>query len=127
MLQSARNKSDMYGWTDGIAYTDLDIIENSYVRSSDGVIFPYNGWNRTGYVPCNGCSSITFPPMPQGDTPRSNRFYDANKNPLSGAIITLSTVNATTVTVPEGAYYFIISSKASALASCINAGIIPHA
>ena len=127
MMQGARNKSDMYGWTDGVAYTDLEIVENSYVRTADGVITNYNGWNRTGYVPCNGCSSITFPPMPQGDTPKSNRFYDINKNPISGAGITLSQSASVNIAVPANAYYFIISSNKTALPICINAGIVPHA
>ena len=130
MLQGAGGKSDMNGWTDGVAYTDLTVVKNSYVKASNGAFTAYSGWDRTSYVPCDGCSSITFPPCPQGaGTPDSNRFYDANKVVVGGNTdnFSLSKTVSTTITVPATAAYFAISSEAAALASCINAGIVPHA
>lgn len=126
-VTESSGKSDMDGWTDGVAYTDLEIVQNEYARASDGSIQSYNGWNRTGYVPCDGASSLIVPPMPQEESGRvmSNWFYDENHNPVNG--FTLSRTESTTVTVPATAKYFIVSSNAAALASCIGAGIVPHA
>lgn len=121
-------KSDMNGWADGVAYTDLTIIENEYYQSSDGSIQSYSGWNRTGYVPCNGASTITFPILPQHDVttnPGSNAFFTENHTYISA--IKLSKTVAKTITVPANAYYFGISSDAEALATCIENGIVPHA
>lgn len=120
-------KSDMNGWTDGVAYTDLTIIENQYYQASDGSIKNYTDWNRTGYVPCNGASSITFAAMPQtsgGAGGQSNAFFKEDKTWIQG--ITISKTEETTVSVPENAYYFGISSEAAALATCIGNGIVPH-
>ena len=121
-------KSDMEGWSDGIAYTNVEIVENSYVASATGVINNYNGWNRTGYVPCNGASKISFPPLSGAGSPntKSSWFYDQNKQPVGDGPIWLSQTNTIEVDVPSGAYYFIISCTASALAACVNAGIVPY-
>lgn len=126
-VTASSGTSDMDGWTDGVAYTDLEVVQNEYVKATDGSIQSYNGWNRTGYVPCDGASSLTVPPMPQEETARvlSNWFYDENHNPVNG--FQLSRTESTTVTVPATAKYFIVSSNAAALASCIGAGIVPHA
>lgn len=123
--------SDMTGWADGIAYTNLEIVNDEYAQASDGAILQYSGWNRTGYVPCHGASTLTVPPLPQTGNARatSSWFYDENHNPVSGGLngFELSKTQPTTVTVPSGAYYFIISSEASALATCVNNGIVPNA
>lgn len=119
-------KSDMNQWMDGVPYTDLTVVQNSYVAEANGAIGAYNGWNRTGYVPCNGASAITFPAMPQNQyTPTSNWFYDENNTPVSQ--FTLSKTEEKTVSVPGTAHYFIISSESAALATCIEDGIVPHA
>lgn len=119
-------KSDMNQWMDGVPYTDLTVVQNSYVAEANGAIRAYNGWNRTGYVPCNGASAITFPAMPQNQyTPTSNWFYDENNTPVSQ--FTLSKTEEKTVSVPGTAHYFIISSESAALATCIEDGIVPHA
>lgn len=123
-------KSDMNGWSDGIAYTNLTIVQNEYAKASNGALTPYDGWDRTGYVPCDGASTITFPAMPYTGTGRnlSNWFYTENKTPLSGGSngFTLNKTEPTVITVPQDAYYYIISCSRDALASCINGGIVPH-
>lgn len=120
-------KSDMDGWTDGVAYTDLTIVNNSYVTKAAGTITAYNGWDRTGYVPCDGALVLIFPPMPQssesGDTASSNWFYGANNAPVSQ--VTLSKTKTKRIAVPSNATHFIISSDSAALASCISGGIVP--
>lgn len=123
-------KSDMNGWTDGVAYTDLTIVQNQYCQATTGKLLSYTGWDRTGYVPCAGASTITFPPMPQADRNDaiSNWFYKADKTPLAGGrSYGFKLNNGKTMTVPTDAAYFIISSDRAALASCVNAGIVPHA
>lgn len=122
-------KSDMNHWFDGIAYTDLDIVENEYVRSGNGEFLPYNGWSRTGFVYCEGASSITFPPIAEsGNNPvTSNAFYSEKSTDTRLSNMTLSRTESTTVAVPSTAKYFAISSDTTALNDCISTGIVPHA
>lgn len=124
---SARpSKSDMNGWADGIAYTDLEIVANSYISSTDGTFIAYNGWSRTGYVPCNGASTITIPPMGgSGTNPNYNAFYDRDHQFMS-TFRTQHTGDAV-ITVPSNAYYFIISESTAHVNTMINAGIVPNA
>ena len=123
--------SDMNHWTDGVAYTDLDIVENEYVKSNNGRFAPYNGWSRTGFVYCEGASTITFPACNDGSGGSSvineNGWYSTND--VSGYIskMSLGKWNEQTVTVPENAKYFVISCTDQGLADCIAAGIVPHA
>lgn len=123
----SHNGSDMEHWVDGVAYANLTIVDGEYVEYSTGTIKPYSGWNRTGYVPCNGASTIYFPPVPQtySSQPQSNCFYTQNKTYVSSII--LSKTEAKTITVPSNAYYFIISSDGDAIETCISNGIVPHA
>jgi hypothetical protein len=70
--------------------------------------------------------------MPQTDSGKavSNWFYAQDQSALNGGSklpFELSKTDPVTISVPEGAYYFIISSESAALASCVNAGIVPHA
>ena len=117
--------SDMYGWANGVAYADLTIVEGEYVRRTDGSFISYTGWNRTGYVPCDGCGTITFPPMPQvSEQPFSNVFFDANHDRVD--YFTLNKTTSATITVPSTAAFFVLSSEAAALSSCISGGIVPH-
>lgn len=121
-----QGKSDMDGWADGIAYTDLEIVQNSYVSNTDGSFIAYNGWNRTGYVPCNGASTITIPPMGgTGTSPDYNAFYTSDHQFIS----TFETKHSenSVVTVPSNAYYFIISESVAHMNTMINAGIVPNA
>ena len=119
-----KSVSNMDGWANGVAYADLTIVQDSYITNS-GVIQSYAGWDRTDYVPCNGLYSITFPPLPQNDgTVDYCGFYYKDKAFCKK--ITLSKNANSTITVPNGAYYFIISSERAALASCIGGGIVPN-
>ena len=118
-------KSDMNGWTDGVAYTDLEIVPNEYVSNTDGSFIAYTGWNRTGYVPCDGASKITIPPMGgSGANPNYNAFYTSDHQFISTFVTKHS--EDSVVTVPANAYYFIISESASHVNTMINTGIIPN-
>ena len=117
--------SDMTHWTDGIKYTNIDVVENSYY-SNQGAIAAYNGWSRTGYIPIDGASTIVFDPIAisRGLDRNYNWFFDANKTPISG----FSTdATATTVTVPENAHYFGISGETTKVTAVMNAGFTPYA
>ena len=117
-------KSDMNGWTDGIVYTDLEIVENEYINSGSGAFVHYNGWSRTGYVPCDGCSSLTFNHVYQ--TTSYGAFYDADHNRVAGLVLQ-SRAEPHDYTVPATAYYFAFSEGSQNLLDTIEAGIIPHA
>lgn len=123
-------RSDMYGWLDGSAYVDLEIVEGSWVRSATGAVVANSNKRRTGYVPCDGAGTITFPPYPSPSSeywaPDSNFFYDENKQPI-GSKFVLSKTASVTVNVPSNAYYWIISGDPDALIECVNGGIVPHA
>ena len=125
-LMAAKNsgKSDMSGWTDGVAYTDLTIINGSYYNTSGGIA-GYPGWKRTGYVPCDGASSITFPPMTGAASTTWNWFFDVGNAPVSNFAI--SKTQYTSIPVPANAAFFGISNDNSSMDACITAGIVPHA
>lgn len=121
-----QGKSDMDGWADGIAYTDLEIVQNEYVNRNDGSFDSYTGWNRTGYVPINGASTLTVPAMGgSGGNTRYNAFYTSSHTWISSFDIAHG--QALTITVPSNAYYFVLSESASTLAGIINSGVIPNA
>lgn len=120
-------KSDMNGWTDGVVYTDLEIVENSYYANS-GRIASYNGWSRTGKVPCDGAASITF--KANGATNIDKAFcyfFDESETKLQTFAEAPKRDTDVTVTVPSGAYFFGISAQTNTLAAQITAGIIPNA
>lgn len=119
--------SDMDGWTDGVAYQNLTIVQNSYVKAANGSFASYSGWDRTGYVPCENASTIEFPPYTNARPADSgsNAFYDTNKHFISSFDVGNSA--RTTVTVPSNACYFAISTVTGVLQQCIADGIIPNA
>lgn len=120
----AGGKSDMNGWTDGVPYTDLEIIKNSYYASSNGTIASYNGWDRTSkYVPCHGASSLSLPLVKNNDY--CNWFFDENGNAISK--FNFNSESAKTVNVPSNAYTFGISLSSNKLKKAIEDGIIPNA
>jgi hypothetical protein len=125
-------RSDMDEWTDGVAYTDLTVVDNEYVKSSNGTFAAYNGWSRTGFVYCEGASTITFPPLPDysssgSDLGTSSAWYTDQNTNTRISNISISKTHSTTVTVPANAKYFAISSTTQGLESCIAGGIVPNA
>lgn len=116
-------KSDMHGWTDGVAYTDLEFVENEYVKL-DGQFDPYNGWSRTGFIPCDGASEIVIPPSHYTGSNRYNAFYNSSKSFVKS--FTTQYSKSTTVPVPANASFFVLSSLSTALSQCCDDGIVPH-
>lgn len=102
-------------WADSVAYT-FDWVENEYVGNSSGAgkFTPYNGWNRSPYLYCDGVSELTIH-NPFATSSGYNAFYDENHNYISSfntaknAVIT----QFNTIPVPEGAVYFVVSYDAT--------------
>lgn len=124
-------KSDMTQWTDGIAYTDLTVVEGESVNpaTGGGGFMTAAGWSRTGYVPCEGATSITFPAISNwGDANASrNWFYDSSYSPISGGKFYLLRDRAATINVPSSASYFAVSLYPQILTDLIADGIVPNA
>lgn len=120
----AGGKSDMNGWTDGVAYTDLTVVNNSYC-TQNGQFISYNGWKRTEYVPCDGASSISFPKVGGAATNVVyNSFFSANHAPLEN--FRLSTTAPVEIPVPSNAAYFAVSNANTVFDKLLQDGIIPH-
>lgn len=121
---AAGTESNMTEWADGVEYEDISIITDTYLNN--GIETSYTGWDATGFIPCNGATSLTIPPMPQQSSGVwCNSFYDRDHEGVSVGL-TLSTTESVTVTVPASAHYFRLSSDRGALSSCISGGIVPN-
>ena len=118
--------SDMNHWTDGVPYTNIEIVEGYYVNRANGEFLPYEGWNRTGYIPINGASTLSISPMSgEGGISNNSAFYTSNKTFISYFGIDHHVTNV--VTVPATAYYFVLSEEAVALAQVLTDGVTPNA
>lgn len=126
MQRTGSGKSNMNEWSDGVAYTDLTLVTGEYVDSSNGAFISYGGWQRTGYVPCNGATMITIPSMGgAGSNPNYNAFYTKDKVFIKN--FTIYHTQDANVSVPSNAYYFAISETVHNMTTIINKGITPHA
>lgn len=85
------------------------IIKDSYINK-DGVITPYQGWNRTEPVNCEGLTMFTIN-VDDYEGNEYNAFYDADNQ-----FITTFSSWKKNILVPENAVTFIMSAPASALA-----------
>lgn len=124
-MTSGSGKSDMNGWTDGVAYTNLEVINNSFYEN--GVPSSYNGWSRTGYVPCDGAGSIEFPRLNVGNSTSYlpyNFFFDASKAKISS--FTLNASTSTIIAVPQNAKYWGVSCTTTAINEFVADDIIPY-
>lgn len=113
------------GWTDGVPYTDIEIVNNEYINISSGAFTKYNGWNRTGYIPCHGASRISIPKLSDTGSPY-NAFYDKNHEFIRQISIPVGEGYAE-IEVPTDAYFFAMSDEAQRLTYILNRGVIPHA
>lgn len=124
---SATPKSDMNGWADGVMYTDIEVVENSYYNN--GTPTTYNNWDRTGKIPCDGASTLLFKANGMSaaidktycwffaqDESRLQKF---DTSPLGDSDVSIS--------VPSTAYYFGISGTRSQIAAQLTQGIYPYA
>ena len=122
---TATPKSDMNGWSDGVMYTDIEVVEDKYF--DDGAIKSYGGWDRTGYIPCHGASTIVFEAadVANGLNQRYNGFFDENKSYIQS--MGTVPVSGATITVPSNAHYFGFSGEDNKVAAFLSAGFTPHA
>lgn len=126
---STKPKSDMTEWNSGIAYTDIEVVQNSYYSSS-GNITAYNGWDRTGKIPIHGASTIVFEPYGSGNSSIDLTycwFFDENGDPLSKFDTLLPELQGGTEEVPSGAYYFGFSGSSARISAIIENGFTPYA
>lgn len=119
-------KSDMNGWTDGVPYTDITIIQNEYYAGNK--IAKYNGWDRTGYIPCNGASYLQVSAAAPPNQSSYNRYNVFVRNDYSY----ISQFNApssgvSNITVPPDAAYVGFSNTSTHLRSMITSGVTPFA
>lgn len=85
------------------------IVKNSYV-TKDGVITPYQGWDRTEPVICEGLTAFKINVDDYGGN-EYNAFYDADNQFITNFSSWKETIN-----VPKNAVTFLMSAPASALA-----------
>lgn len=124
---SATPKSDMNGWADGVMYTDIEVIENSYYN---GIGNPqnYNNWDRTGKIPCDGASTLVFKANGNGDVDKTYCwFFAQDETPLQKFDAPPLRDSDVSVSVPTNAYYFGISGTRSQIAAQLTQGIYPYA
>lgn len=101
---------------DGFVYPsdyELTWIANQVVDPSDGTFDSYSGWSRTDYTEIIDGKNIIF----NVDTDygiTDNVFYDYNKDFISSFTVY---PGGDTILIPEGAYYFVISSPTSKIST----------
>lgn len=119
--------SDMTHWTDGIKYTNIDVVENSYYNNRGGIA-SYNTWSRTGKIPCDGASTLVLKANGSGNIDKTYCwFFTQDGSPLENFASNPSMSADVTLTVPSTAYYFGISSQASQVSAQLTQGIYPYA
>ena len=102
-------------WEDGVAY-ELEVIENEYIKDTDGSIVSYAGWSRTDYANCYGASKLEIRGMTYASP--YNAFYDIDKKFISEFGYT-GGVQMVEIEVPSNAVYFIISSTTESVQSTV--------
>lgn len=124
---SATPKSDMDGWADGVMYTDIEVIENSYYNG-DGNPQNYNNWDRTGKIPCDGASTLLFKANVSAPIDKTYCwFFAQDESPLQKFDTSPLGDSDVSINVPSTAYYFGISSTRSQIAAQLTQGIYPYA
>lgn len=86
------------------------LVANEYVKFATGEFLPYNGWSRTGYLPCDKYTQIKLSTNTQYCA-----FYDAEH----GYVQRANFVANTYLDVPDNAAYFAISGTTNILPSVI--------
>lgn len=90
-----------------------DIVENSYIASTNGKIYPYDGWNRTSHINLRDVSTLKI------DIQTStvyNYFYKSDKSPLENGNLSLN-AGVNEIVIPENAAFLICSGIAASINS----------
>lgn len=114
-LENAENdvkdlKSSINDLQLGIVPTSA-IIKNEYIETN-GTITPYNGWDRTDYIPVKDYYSITA--QSSGGNSGYNVFVDANKAAISSFNVTATAMERI---VPDNAVYVVFSGSRAGMAA----------
>lgn len=99
-------KSEFDAIEKGEKYYRYSIIDNSYVKNTDGGFASANNWSRTDYIKVNAGDDIYI------NNPKRTTYcawYKADKTFLSS--LELKAGNPIVVPVPDGAYYLAISNE----------------
>lgn len=119
-------RSDMDEWSDGVPYTDLEVVQNSYYNN--GSISSYNGWDRTGKFFVHGAAKLIVS-RESGSSSSDNYsfFFDENGTKIGNGFAVIRQNEMTnTITVPSEAYYIGISATRGIIESIID-HIVPYA
>lgn len=112
-------------WTNGVAYTYTPIADEYSDRNS-GAILPYNNWERTPYLYCEGASVLRITALLNtsglNNGNQDNCFYDSEKNFVSafsfnGKIGESEPGIYTDIVIPDNAAYVIVSGAVGNLSS----------
>lgn len=126
MREAAGGKSDMTQWTDGVTYTDIEVVQNSYYTAG-GAIASYNGWDRTGKIPIHGASRIDFAPFNADGIDKTFCHFFGEDGRSVGRFSQSINTSGISEPVPDGAWYFGISSYREKIAAVLESGITPYA
>jgi len=127
VAEKASGKSDMNGWTNGVPYTDITVYNKSYYDATTGEVKNYNGWKRTGLIPCNGASFLRFPRINHNNQADMmyNWIFDGSRQPLQQFTISIS--KAYRIDIPANGAFFAISLPGTSLEQALSDGITPYA
>lgn len=121
-------KSDMDEWSDGVPYTDLEIVQNSYYNN--GNPSNYNGWDRTGKFFVHGAAKIVISrdaSTGYAGTSSYSYFFDENGQKVGSGFSAIGTNQASkSITIPSEAYYVGLSMEHSIFTQIID-NIVPYA
>jgi hypothetical protein len=126
MRKAAGGKSDMTQWTDGVTYTDIEVVQNSYYNANGGIT-SYNGWDRTGKIPIHGASRIDFAPFNAAGIDKTFCHFFGENGRSVGSFSSRISATGSSEPVPAGAWYFGISSYRGQIAAVLESGITPYA
>ena len=96
----------------------IPIIKDSYIKQ-DGTIAGYPGWDRTDFISCNPWEKFYV----TNTTRTVYCFWYASKDVSTKVQQLVIEVGESIITAPAGAYYFIVSNTAAAMASMTIRGL----
>ena len=126
MRGAAGGKSDMTQWTDGVPYTGIEVVQNSYYTAGGGIT-SYNGWGRTGKIPIRGASRIDFAPFNAAVINKTFCHFFGEDGKSVGSFSSSIQSSGGSELVPDGAWYFGLSASRDSIAAVLESSITPYA
>lgn len=84
----------------------FSVVNDSYVKRTDGSIEAYSGWSRTNYINIGGCKELDV--YTDGST-ADNAFFNENLVFIQSVTLGASSVLPNHIIVPDGAKYVMFS------------------